>query len=354
MSQRGRTVLEEIRGRRKYVTEIVAIAIGLAMFINLASNYIFDCIKGGSIFWHIAFLVMPLILLSVFLLRYVYAKTTEQSEITVLFPLIVKTEEIRVEPIKGYSPSFRANALLSPLRKDKELKKEFIQDWRDGIARGALGDDGVSLTSMYKLLIGMLVSLIRLYGEHTLTTTSLYHKEYRTHAWKFKSHSIKAEELQNETNEKAFLRAGALKLPEKVHLSLENKKEKNFKGLRIDSPYCWVVFKILPYWRIITEENSRKSYKIVRRNMKREDAEILTIPVQIIIAINRYRIFSKMVEDYYIWMQGLMSDALKWISWEEYEKGDFERLVVDINQDLQDLRSKVEGRKVELNIRDSS
>jgi hypothetical protein len=265
----------------------------------------------------------------------------------------VKTEEIRVEPIKGYSPSFRANALLSPLRENDELKKEFIQDWKDRIARGVLKDDGISSTSMYKLLISMLVSLIRLYGEHTLTTTSLYHKEYRTHAWKFKSYSIKVEELQNQMDENTFLKTGALKLPEKVHLSLKNKKEKNFKGLLIDSPYCWVVFKILPYWRIITEGNSRKSYKIVRRNMKREDAEILAIPLQIIIGINRNRIFSKMIEDYYMWMHGLMSDALKWISWEEYEKGDFERLVVNINQDLQELRREVELKKMEFNIRDS-
>jgi hypothetical protein len=280
----------------------------------------------------------------VFLLRYVYSKTTEQIELTILLPLIVKSEEMRVEPLKGYSPPFRANALLATLGKNRELTTAFAQDWQKKIARGVLRDDGVSGVGLCNLLVSMLVSLIRLYGEHTLTTTSLYHKEYRTHAWKFKPYSLEVEELHDQIHENIFLKPGALKLPENVRLYLIEEEE-HFRGVRIDSPYCWVTFKILPYWKIITEENSRKSFNIVKRNIKREDVEILGIPLQITMGINRKRIFAKMVKDHYIWMHGLMSDSIKWLSWEEYEKGDLERLVVELGKDIHQIVKNVDKKE---------
>lgn len=344
MAQRESTVLKEIEGRRKYITEIIAIAVGLALFINLSSNYIFEWVKGWPIFPRIALTIAPLIVSVTFLLRYVYGKTIEQTEISILLPFIVKTEEIRVEPVKGYSPAFRANTLLSPLGENNELRKELIQDWKNGIATGVLKEYGVFKDSIHDLLISILVSFVRLYGEHTLTTTSLYHKEYRGQAWKFSAYSVKVEDFQNKINKNVFLRTGVLRLPEKVRLYIKHERNVDFRGIRIDSPYCWIEFKILPYWRLITEESGGKSYKIVKRNIKRKDVEVLIIPLRIVNGVKVTRIFSEMLDNYYMWMHGLMLDAFRWLSWEEYERGDFERLVVDINQDLLDIKKAIENK----------
>lgn len=334
MSQNENSLLEEIRERRKYVIEIVAFAGLLALFVNLLSNDISECLKSLPHFWRYAFKFLPLIVSIGFLFRFIYRKTLEQTEFNIVLPLIVKTEEIKIEPVKGYSPPLRANDIISPLRNDQDLKKSFIKDWTDG----NLENEGPFRRNIYDLVTALLISLIKLYCEHSLTTSSLYHIGYRPYAWKFKSYSKKIKDIQKSSSINPFLKMESIMLPQEVDLSIDNL-------IHINSPYCWMKFNILPYWMLITEENNRKTYKIIMRNINRKDANLLVIPLRVMIGIKRFKIFSKMLVDYYMWMNGLMKDAMRWLSWEEYEKGDLERLVVDINQDLQELKKELENKK---------
>lgn len=212
------------------------------------------------------------------------------------------------------------------------MRKAFIDD--SNWIGGELGNEGPVRKNIYHLVNAMLISLVKLYSEHTLTTASLYHKEYRPHAWKFKSYSKEIREIQSLSDINPFLRMESIKLPQDVKLFSEN------EGIDIDSPYCSAKITILPHWMLITEKNDRKVHKIIirNRNLINKDVRLLKIPICIKLEIKHNKIFSEKLENYYIWFHGLMLDAIRWLSWEEYEKGELERLVVDIYQQLNELK----------------
>jgi len=335
------SLFAELKYRRKYLIEIGVVAVYIALCINIASNYLFEFTKEHPIS---ASILLPLLVTApvYVIFKYIYGKSITESELSLLLPISINGNKLTVLNIHGYSVPSRANTMLLT---NPVLAESFLKDSRNFFNKDELLKEGPLRNTISDMVTALVVSLIKLYSEHSLTTASLYHKEYRHHAWKFKSFKMSTENLKATAQKNNFLGMESIRLPEGITLSIRQKQDRGSRCIQLDSAFSWIKINILPYWTIVTETNGRKTYKIVIRNVNTQKLDVLMIPLKITTGIKFRQIFSNQIESYYSWTYGLKEDAIKWLSWEEYEKNDLERLVVDMHRELKEIKKDLTNKK---------
>jgi len=400
MHSEGKNLLEEIRERRKTILEVIIIASVIGFLLGVSSNALYDWLKGSQItsrfmsqgsayirnLWQpqtrnpqdspcvtlyfsrprvtvhkvtgtnraleslIIFMVSGLILVSIILVTTLWVLRqliSKAVNFRILLPIHSIQKFIREEDITGYAPIKYSALMLEDYLKNNPDQKACLSDhlrndWQKGDSKERFFSYPIYFSVQRTLLI-----LIQKYSEHTLTSSSLYHPRYSLLSWKLKSYEQPVVSLPGDKGGRYF--PCNIRLPEGTNFwYTQSSTSPEIHIAEIKSPYCSIVFEILPHWSRITREKARKSYKIAVRNIaETKNLTLLAIPLKVSIKISWKAIFRKKAEDYYQWLSGLLADAEGWLSWELYQQGDTERMLVDIHQKLIRDKMEVKVRKEE-------
>ncbi|PIU85813.1 MAG: hypothetical protein COZ68_02070 [Deltaproteobacteria bacterium CG_4_8_14_3_um_filter_43_13] len=333
MDVSGHSVLNEIKKRRKSIIEIILVAIILGILLNVTGGILFDFIKDRKDI-QLSELLLLISAILIILTLILNRRISETLEFRLLLPLKEGDDDKYFEKIKGYAPSEVADRIYSKIINSEDhikagLNKEVAECLRENIPQ--------NMNIVLKLVQALIVDVIRKYGEHSLTTASLYHGEYRHLSWKFKTKKIEKENLQKRLSENEFIR-GKIIVPTEVSLSYETNIGKT-KGefLELSSRYSSLKIEILPGWALLREGSKKTLHIALRTISDRRNLILVFVPLKCTLHIKESKIFSRRTEDLFSWMYGLMLDLNRWLSWDEYMKGDIERIIVDIHGRVKNL-----------------
>lgn len=327
-------ILAQLRSRRRIIGEILVVAVLLGLFLNVFSNLLYDSLTrekevllGLNVqIWAVSFLAFVAAVIWYFTRK----KGNYELRFRILLPIANKKEGLSILPIPGYAPSQKANPIL------KTVLKQY-PDEEDAIARqlgldgGKVGPgEGFRFESIEKTIDALFVAMLKLHSEHTQTDLGRYHVKYADYCQRLATKSI---DLDHE----ALFGCALPGMPRRInlprHISFQFAgPAKQPDTITLNSPYASLKITILPYWTIITQNKSPKTYLIATRNLS-EKAVLLAVPIKVAVSV-RYRALlnSKAADDYCDWMELLLNKIWQWLAWEHYVDGDQERLLVELCQ----------------------
>jgi hypothetical protein len=351
MDERG-PLLGEIRRRRRQVAELIGIAALLGLLVNLAASALFSFFSPiGSRSWHgllfyAALLLAALLTVVGWLL---FRETAQSAEIEIVIPLLVGTEHSEVKPLPGYAASrFASIYLTRRLRRDAEFRKRFLDSWRENDPLAASKLPSFARTTLHQLVERILLALLGHYGQHTLEPGARFHAEYRHLAGKFQPVRFTRADLPEPLRQNPFLpppsddSSAQFRFPRGVKFAVAppgSPASVSQAGLALVSPWGSIGFHILPDWvRLHKEQRRFRIFARPLRGVALDHVHFLQIPVCVELRLRGTKLFSRAFEDHYLWMQGLLSDARRFLDAAAYEDADLERKVVEIQQGLLSLR----------------
>jgi len=351
------SLLDEIRRRRKAFWEIVLFAVFLSLFVNLLASALYSVYSGPWDIPHIIPIAQSAALILVCLLvgygYLVVRQAKESTEVHILLPIIVKTEDPEIKVRKGYAPTkYAAHYFNGRVKRDSQFRDQFVKSWSEDKTLNLASDPSSAQDVLHELVQQIILGLIGRYGEHTLEPASRYHPEYRAFPRESESVQLLPDQLPEPLRSNPFNTPKTGEEPQKWRLPAGfsfSAPVSNFTrtdrhaDIVLKSGSGEIRFRILPYWVCLRDTDRR--FQIFTKGLKGKPPEgfcLLQIPVCIDIALKRFKFRLRPLEDDYLWMKGLMADARKWLDWEHHEKDDMERIVVGISQELTALRKTLE------------
>ena len=129
MDERDRSLLNDIKERRKNIIELIIIAVLFGISLNLFNNALYKwffeslCKKDEKIFFISSSVILLIIVY--FIIRFFTKDKIEQAkEFRMLLPFKRDFNNTYVEQIKGYAPSMYADKIISPfLNKNHDVQE---------------------------------------------------------------------------------------------------------------------------------------------------------------------------------------------------------------------------------------
>lgn len=335
-------LLEELRARRRAIFEIVIVVSVLGFVFNLLSNAFYDLLAGSSKPFSStvalsASLGLIYLLFVVLVIKYLLGGgCSDNMCFRVLLPFDLYNGKLRIRKIEGYAPTWYANDVLnSCFRTKSDDEEKLILSL--GLRAGGMKPNDFFNDSVHETMLVLLLKIIKEYSDRTLKRKGLYHPRYSSVRWALGISNFDLDKLPIDGNRQYLPQKTYL--PDKTVIDFQSGKEKK-KELEviIQSPYTSLIFKILPYWTIIKEKNAKKTWFTATRGLNEpERICLLSIPVQVSVRVSFGVFWGKKADHYCTWMEGLLSEAGNWLSWERYQETDLERMIVEIYEKLTTL-----------------
>ncbi|OKY74495.1 MAG: hypothetical protein BM485_13660 [Desulfobulbaceae bacterium DB1] len=327
-------ILGQLRNRRRVILEIILLALFLGVLLNLFSSAFYEVINDTADrslkypfrYWGIIFFSVICFVLFIFMRE----KGARSLNFRVVFPVVAQGGHPHLAEIPGYAPTRLADGILQqcmvfhPEEKERMLSQLGLQ----GSTRGP--GNKYFFQSVSEVIIVLLVKMLKLHGEHTQTPLGKYHLDYADIHNKLETASL-------ELNSEEMIGHGLpglprrIKLPKGITLSFGTGTTPTDK-IVLQSTYATLEIVIQPYWTVIAPEKAIKTYKIATRSLQQhEKIALLAIPVSVAVKVHIWALLKlRKTDNYCNWLDFLLTETRRWFSWEYFQEGDHERLLVEL------------------------
>lgn len=328
------------------MAEIFLLAVVLGVLLNLFSNAFYEIINDPAgcklkypfPYWAIIFLAGSLAVLWFFIRE----KGERSLSFRVVFPVVKQNGAPHLAQIPGYAPTRQADGILQECIgfHPEEKERMLLQLGLDGEKRGPGGK--YLFQSVREVIIALLIKMLKEHCKHTQTPLGQYHLNYSETHNKLESSpfALSAEEIIGHPLS-SFPQQ--IRLPKGIALAIA-KGTSPIDRLLVRSEYATLEIAIQPYWSVITPEKALKTYRIATRSLQgHKQIALLSIPVAVAVQVHDWKGWKvKEADNYCQWLDFLLNETYQWFSWEHFQEGDSERLLVELYEMVskQTMRTK--------------
>lgn len=342
-------ILEQLRNRRKTMLEIFLVALFLGLLLNLFSSALYDLLTNSDgtklrypfPYWLAIFLSGTLSILWFFMRE----REERSLRFNILFPFVNYENAPHIATIPGYAPLKKANSIFSEcLQHHPEEKTSILSQLGLSCSRPGPGNQYI-FQSCNKVVITLLLKVLKLHCEHTQTHLGSYHRKYED-----VQNSLKTEGITISHDEIIGHAISSfphkILLPEGVSLDISAHTAQHHNRISLHSPYTSLDITILPHWTIVSPQKAMKTYKIATRTLQGHNkVALLSIPIRVSMKVRCRALWKGRVADSYCkWMDFFLNEIRQWLSWEYYQAGDQERLLVEIYKEIKQLGRQKESK----------
>ena len=336
-------LLEELRSSRKAIIELLVVIVFLSLALNLFSSALYDLVRGGSApgqsplracaLWGGVSILLFFVTAWYFLRR----KWSHTLYLQIVLPLSEAGEHPCILRINGYAPTSRGAEILHSYLKHHHKEIKTVRDFCR-----KQGDNSFILLPLYHLAVTLFIVIVNKHATHTTTRQGDYHLRYKDRRWDIatNSHSLKEFPfyLANVTH---FPKK--LILPKEISIKTSPAQLDDTLVITLDCPYCSLDFEILPHWTEFTRKKSLKNYLIATRNLDiPKYFRLLAIPVKVTVTAKFHSLYQRKADQYCAWMEDLLSETIRWLSWQHFKENDQHRLIVEMHEKIDALFGKEE------------
>lgn len=324
--------LERLQQRRLFLDDLLLVAIGIGLLVNLFASalfvYITDSYKksswGEGWGWTLVFL--SLLLFAILLVTYKIRcqKDIESSYFTLVLPILIDPGNNNVEILHHdhYKPAKQARQFSEIIK--NSWKTQFLQAWPGCkfIRPQVFGPANYCWGVLAHIVQALLFQELKKYGELTLTQQVRYHTRFlRLAVGGLTRGTLERTQWPQALQENKFITAEKLFLPVGALLtstepSVHPNEPPGRRDLTVSIKHGSLTFSISPYW--ITLREIEPAIKIFDPQ-EPEKICFLAIPIETRLIFQGSLLKRKAITIYhYLWLKKLRDAACHYFSWGKF------------------------------------
>jgi len=331
--------LEEVRSfRRLFLLELLFSAIVLGILVGLFSGALHTYLTAGpcqvAAAWkwlkiYGGLLALALLIIVAILLR---QRVVEVTGLTMLLPVQVEPQQPRAAILSHpvYQPASYGNQLFG--RAGREFRARFKARWPgvnplvENFKPGHFCWD-----ALMNLAQALVVQLLKLYGEHSLTPSAYFKPEFRRLAGRLGKVTFNRQHWPKSLLDNPFLttetgqdiqnlllpKGGSLKEVYPPSLPGERHGRRN---LIVTTRYGFLEISFSPNWSILSSDGRAEALKAFP-SATADHTCFLLLPIELRLTVKRFYLFGEKMQYHYWWFQKLIDNLRRRMSWGYYLRG---------------------------------
>jgi hypothetical protein len=332
--------LEEVRSfQQLFVLELLASAVVLAGLVNLFSGALHTYLtaqpaEAAATWWWVelygGLLVLALLVIGVVLWR---QRVVEVTGFTLMLPVQVSPDKPRAAIIShaAYQPALYGHQFFG--RPGQDFRACFKDAWPDAnpLAAKDFRPGHYCWDALMNLAQALVVQLFKFYGEHSLTPSAYFKPEFRRLAGHLKTFALARQNWPPGLQNNPFLTSQpnldikSILLPQKSSLKEEHppplpKECPGRRNLILATCYASLAISFSPNWSVLSASGQLRALE----EFPDADADstcFLLMPIELRLTVKRFYISGEQMRYHYWWLQKLMDNLRRRMSWGYYVRG---------------------------------
>ncbi len=335
--------LERIRARRRYLMEVVGVAVGLSFFVNITATCVTNLLSGADHPWlwiALCIVSVGILLTGTVVLEAVLSAVNEFGDLALTLGVLVSRDQNEAEilGLADYQPAEIARQLFARVK--GPFAADFTKEWpgANPIRHQDFKSGHFCRDAVDELVQALLIVLLSKYGDHSLTHSALFYGEFRRIAGRIPAAVIAREEWPESIQSNRFLTARGLAkilLPTSMRLQCPPVTRPSGNKPRpseiiLANGFGTLTFSISPYWTILRDRNRALAAFGVSES---ENLTFLRIPIDLRLNMGgigllwtrirfarenmtlRYFFSHERMTLEYLWFQGLVENTRRRMDW---------------------------------------